>query len=74
MSFFQRVGHFITGSQESLNGLPEEGELALTAVEQSYLEQSCNALLTASLIEDRRASAAGLLAFAKLHLFVGILD
>jgi hypothetical protein len=65
MSFFSAVGHFITGSQDSLQDGGEED--LLTELEQQYLEETCNTMLTASLIEDRRVGATSLLAFAKLH-------
>lgn len=65
MSFLSAVGHFITGSQDSLQD--DSDEDVLTEMEQKYLEETCNTMLTASLIEDRRVGATSLLAFAKLH-------
>lgn len=70
MSFLSRVGHFLTGSQDSLEQQQEEDETALDEFEEKFLEQTCNTLSTASLIEDRRIAATSLISFTKLHRMV----
>lgn len=66
MSFLSKVGHFLAGSQESLEGEPDE----LSELEQAYLDETCSALESAALLEDRRTAATALTSFARLHRLV----